>query len=270
MSSPSEIWSHRTLLANLVQRDLKSKYKKSVLGWSWSLLSPAANLAVYTLVFGAILRGEAPVAGDGETQVFALYLFAGLVAWNTFYGAFNASMESFAGAGPLLTKIYFPPECPALAATAGVLLQAAIESTILCLILAALGNYSWTMLLLPLVVVQIAVFAVGLGLVAGLLNVQFRDVSYLSTIALQMGFYATPIVYSMDLVPETVYGWIPARTLLEINPTTQFAAEFRALAYHLELPSLGTVVYATVVSVVSLLVGWAIFARQAPRVIEEL
>ena len=76
MSSPTVVWAHRNLISNLARRDLKAKYKKSLLGWLWSLINPAATLAVYTFVFGVILKGQAPVAGNGRLQAFPLYLFA--------------------------------------------------------------------------------------------------------------------------------------------------------------------------------------------------
>jgi len=270
MSTPAQIWDHRTLLVNLVRRDLKSKYKKSVLGWTWSLVSPAATLGVYTLVFGVFLNGRAPVAGNGHLSNFAMYLFAGLVAWNAFSSMYTSALGSFAASGPLLTKIYFPPECPAIAACAGVLIQTSIESVILIGILAILGNVGWTALLVVFVVAQITCLSLGLGLVASLLNVQFRDVSYLSAIALQILFYATPIVYRLDIVPKRVWGWVPIRAILQANPTTQYVTEYRSLVYDLRLPSLATVSYATAVSVVALVLGWRFFAARAPFVIEEL
>ena len=86
MKVVSELWAYRNLTYNLAQRELKSRYKKSLLGWLWSLLNPAAILAVYTLVFGYFFSAKAPLAGNGRTDVFALYLFAGLWVWNLFNG----------------------------------------------------------------------------------------------------------------------------------------------------------------------------------------
>ncbi len=89
MSTPAQVWQYRTLIGNLAQRDLKSRYKKSVLGWLWSLINPAVTLGIYTVVFGVFLGAEAPVAGNGTTQNFALFLFCALVAWNFFSGTIN-------------------------------------------------------------------------------------------------------------------------------------------------------------------------------------
>ncbi|MSX34848.1 MAG: ABC transporter permease, partial [Actinobacteria bacterium] len=123
MKVVSELWAYRNLTYNLAQRELKSRYKKSLLGWLWSLLNPASILAVYTLVFGYFFNAKAPLAGNGSTSIFALYLFAGLWVWNLFNGTVLGAIAALQSSGPLLNKVYFPPACPALANTITVLLQ---------------------------------------------------------------------------------------------------------------------------------------------------
>ena len=107
----AEMWRYRGLIGNFASRELKSKYKHSVLGWTWSLINPAATLAVYTLVFSTIFRATPPKAHDGMTT-YVIYLFIALVAWNFFSNVVNGSMAALIGAGPLLKKIYFPPYAP--------------------------------------------------------------------------------------------------------------------------------------------------------------
>jgi ABC-2 type transport system permease protein len=270
MSTPAQIWAHRTLISNLIQRDLRSKYKRSLLGWSWSLLAPLATLAVYSLVFGVFLRAEPPVAGNGTTQNFALYLFCGLVVWNAFLNTYNGSLGALEEAGPLLTKVYFPPECPPLAGAISILYQTAIELTILVVVLALVGNLGWTMLLAPLALLGASVFGLGLGMIAGLWNVQYRDVGYISAIVMQMLFYGTPIIYPESIVPETAWGWIPVGRLIELNPMTQFVGIMRSLVYGLDLPSPSAVAYASTWASGVMVAGWLIYSRRAPRIIEEL
>lgn len=269
MSTPSVVWAHRNLISNLARRDLKAKYKKSLLGWLWSLINPAATLAVYTFVFGVILRGQAPLAGNGTLQAFPLYLFAGLVVWNLFQNSLNSAMGALEGSGGLLTKIFFPPECPAIASVMGVLLQAVIEAGILILVLVLLGNISWTVLFVPFLLFEVLLLATGIGMVLSLLNINYRDVGYITSIALQVVFYCTPIVYSLDLVPTTVWG-LPARRLIGLNPIAQFVEILRDLVWTLELPGWQNVVYVSVVSIGTFLLGWWYFSTHADRVIEEL
>lgn len=270
MSSVAQIWDHRTLVSNLVQRDLKSKYKRSLLGWAWSLINPLATLAVYSLVFGVFLRGIPPVAGNGTLQNYAIFLFCGLVGWNAFYNSYTAALNSLEEAGPLLTKVYFPPECPPIAGTLSELYQVAVELAVLLVVLAVAGNTGPTMLLAPLVLLAASGFGLGLGMIAGLWNVRYRDVAYISTIVMQLAFYGTPIIYPRSIVPETAWGWLPIGRIIDLNPMTHIVGILRDLVYGLELPSFRSAVYAALWVTGALCAGWWTYATQAPRIIEEL
>lgn len=264
MSTPAQVWSYRTLIANLAQRDLKARYKRSFLGWLWSLINPATTLAIYTVVFGIFLGATAPVAGNGDLQNFALYLFCGLVVWNFFSGTVNISIQSFASAGGLLTRTYFPPECPMLAGLATVALQAAIEVGILISIMAVVGNISWTALVVLPVFFLLGCLSFGVGLVLGLANIRYRDVNYLVGIGLQVLFYLTPIVYALDNIPATF------QKVIRCNPLTAYVNAIRVGVYDLRLPTATNWIVMGVSALLSLVVGWAVFSRYAPRVIEEL
>lgn len=264
MSTPVQVWSYRTLIANLAQRELKARYKRSFIGWLWSLINPAVTLGIYTVVFGVILKGQAPALGNGDTGNFALYLFCGLVIWNLFSGAVNTSIGSFAGAGGLLTRTYFPPECPMVAGLAMVMLQALIEAAILLAIMIVLLNVSWTAIILLPVFALMACFAFGVGLVLGLMNIRFRDVQYLVGIGLQVVFYATPIVYPLDSAPAAF------QTILRANPLTAYVNAMRQSVYSLGVPTLTNWVVMLLTASISLVGGWIIFSRWAPSVIEEL
>ncbi|HEX2575009.1 MAG TPA: ABC transporter permease [Aquihabitans sp.] len=266
MSTPAQVWSYRTLIANLAQRDLKARYKRSLLGWLWSLLNPAATLGIYTLVFGVFLEGTAPGTGDGDhpAGIFALYLFCALVVWNLFSGTINTSIDAFRGAGQLLTRTYFPPECPMVAGLATVLLQALLEAAILMFFMVLITNVSWTAILILPIFALLSCFAFGLGLVLAVLNIRYRDVAYLMGILLQVWFYATPIVYNIDQVEGV------ARTFIDANPMTAFAYAMRQAVYSLDTPTATNWLVMVVSAAASLLIGWTLFSRLAPRVIEEL
>ncbi len=264
MSTPAQVLSYRTLIANLAQRDLKARYKRSLLGWLWSLLNPAATLGIYTLVFGVFLEGTAPGLGNGKPPVFALYLFCGLLIWNLFSGVINISISSFQSAGQLLTRTYFPPECPMVAGLVTIVLQALLEVAILLFFMVIASNMAWTALLILPVFFLLACFAFGLGLVLAVLNIRYRDVAYLMGILLQVWFYATPIVYSIDMVSGT------ARTFLNANPMTSFVYALRQVSYSLDTPTITNWTVMSVSAAVSLVVGWTLFSRLAPAVIEEL
>lgn len=266
----TELWSYRGLIANLARRELSSKYKKSLLGWLWSLLNPALTLLIYAVVFGTFLGQDPPVAGNGHLKSFALYLFAALVIWNFFNAVLQGSMAALTGAGPLLKKVYFPPACPAIANSLTALWQAAIESAILAFVMILFANVSWTFLLFPVVLVLLLAFALGLGLVLSVGNVYFRDVGYLVGIGLQLLFYGTPIIYTLDPTVPYRLGHLPVHEIIRWSPLTQFTVASRSLFYGLELPAASTCVYLAVVPLTVLFVGWAIFERIAVNVVEEL
>ncbi|MDE0115448.1 MAG: ABC transporter permease [bacterium] len=264
-----EIWGYRELIGRLVQRELGARYKRSVLGWLWSMLNPAATLAIYALVFGVLLKFDPPRAGNGRFDNFALYLFCALVMWNAFHGVITGAMSALLDLGSLLGKVYFPPEAPAVAALITVLFQAAIEASILMLILICLINVSWTFLLWPVLLVLLAVFALGIGLVLSVWNVRYRDVGYLATIALQFLFYVTPIVYPLSLIPERALG-LPVRDIIRLNPLSQFTEASRELLYGLDWPG---VLRLGLMALISLAVGaggWVMFKARTRDIAEEL
>jgi ABC-type polysaccharide/polyol phosphate export permease len=264
LSTPAEVWSYRNLVANLAQRDLKARYKRSVLGWLWSLINPTATLGIYTVVFGIFLRATPPVAGNGTLQNFALYLFCGLVLWNLFSQIILTSIQSFSTAGPLLTRTYFPPECPQVATSLTVILQAFLELGVLMTIMIVVGNVSWTVIFVLPVLALTAAFAFGVGLMLAVLNIRYRDVNYLIGIGLQIAFYLTPIVYPLEIIPEE------AQRFLQMNPLTSFVYAMRQATYMLDVPTLGNWIVMVLSATVSLVGGWILFSRMAPRVIEEL
>jgi ABC-2 type transport system permease protein len=263
-----ELWAYRTLISNLAQRELRAKYKKSVIGWGWSLISPAATLGIYTLVFGVYLKAVPPPMANGQA-IFALYLFAALIMWNGFSAVITGSMGALVESGDLLSKIYFPPESPAIAGMFAGLLQVVIEASILVGVMIVLGNASWTFLWLPVLIVQVMLFALGLGFVLSLYNVVYRDVNYLVSIGMQLLFYGTPIVYTLTDIPEEIAG-VPIRRIVELSPLTQFTQQARQIVYLLEFPSAQQIAYLFAWTVVMLLFGWWVFARRAAEVIEEI
>jgi ABC-type polysaccharide/polyol phosphate export permease len=269
MASATELWNYRSLTANLARREMRAQYKKSVLGSLWSLINPLSVLLIYALVFGTFLRIEPPVAGNGETKSFALFLFAALIIWNLFNASVLGGMGALGAAGDLLRKVYFPPECPIIAHEANVLVQTSMETVVIVVFLLIVQNVSWTFLLFPVVLLMVLAFSVGVALVVSLLNVYYRDTGYLVGIGLNLLFYCTPIIYPIDLVPEEL-GGLPARRIIELNPLANFTDMSRDLLYQLQMPTLNQWLYGLAWSVAMLLVGWRIFSRWSVDIGEEL
>jgi ABC-type polysaccharide/polyol phosphate export permease len=262
------VWRSRGLIGHLAQRELKSKYKRSVLGWLWSLINPAAMILIYTVVFGTIMAIDPPIAGNGHTKSFALYLFSALVIWNFFNAVVTGSMGALIGGGALLKKVYFPPECPAIANALTSLIQTGLEALILIGVMVAVGNVSWTFLLFPPLLFFLALFALGAGLVLSIFNVYLRDINYLVGIAMNLLFYGTPIVYPFDLIKKNAPQWV--ENVIWANPLTHFVGASQEIFYLHDPPSAGRMIYLVVVSLVTFVGGWLIFVRTARDVSEEL
>jgi ABC-2 type transport system permease protein len=270
VSSPSTVWNYRTWIGNLARRELTAKHKRSVLGWAWSLINPAATLLIYTVVFGVFLRIEPPIAGNGTTKSFALYLFIALIMWNYFNAILIGSMGSLEGAGGMLSKVYFPPESPAIANLLASLVQVAIESVIAVVVLIVLGNISWTVIFLVPVVILLSIFSLGAGLFVSVYNIMYRDVSYLVSIFMQILFYATPIIYTLEYVPARL-GPFPARWMVEyLNPLTSFVQASRESLYLLKPPTSSQWMVMVFWAVIAIVIGWWSFNRRAADLIEEL
>jgi ABC-2 type transport system permease protein len=264
----NDLWTYRGLVGNLAQRELKAKYKRSLLGWIWSLINPATTLAIYAVVFGTLLKVKPPLAGNGELQNFALFLFAGLVVWNFFQAVVVGSMASLIGAGPLLKKVFFPAECAPAASLLVSLSQAGIESGILIAIMIVVRNTSWTMLFVPVLIALLAVFAFGVGLVLSVANVYYRDVGYLVAVLLNLLFYATPIVYPETLVHNR--GPIFIQVAVAINPIHHFVRAMRDAVYLLQWPSPVDLLTLVGFAAGTFFAGWIVFRRFGDTVSEEL
>jgi ABC-type polysaccharide/polyol phosphate export permease len=265
----SDVWRYRGLVLDFARRELKGKYKGSVLGSLWALVNPLATLAIYSLVFGFFLRFTPPVAGNGSLQSFPIYLFTGLVVWNAFHSVTTGAMAALVESGPLLRKIYFPPFAPVVGKALATGQQTAIELGLLLVVFAVALNVGWSVLLLPVLLVLLAAFSMGVGLLLSMLNARLRDINYIVQVLLNLLFYAAPIIYPISFVTEK-YDEYPWLRVYEFNPITAFVEAFRDVLYHLTAPPLWQLGYLTVVSVGMLAIGWRFFQSRAADVSEEL
>lgn len=267
MTQLQTIWANRPLVTNFAQRELKSRYRRSLLGWLWSLINPLTTILIYSLVFSVFLRAEPPVAGDGS-KVFALYLFSGLVVWNVFASMVNGPMDWLAGVADLLRKIHFPADAAIFGGAVAAIVQSLIEAAILLVIMIAIGNASWAMLTLPYVVVCTMLVGLGVGFFVSIANAHFRDVRYLVGVVLNAVFFLVPIVYPPDIIPEDYRG-LPLRDIIESNPMVHFVNAARDATYFGDVnwTRLG---FIGIASVAVFLAGWSYFVRKSVDISEEL
>lgn len=267
--SITSLVASRELLWNLTLRELRTKYRRSFLGWAWSMLNPLATMAIYTFVFGTIFGAQAPIGDPSGVKVFALYLLCGLLPWNFFAMVTTTSMGALVGNAGLIRKVAFPRESLVLAQALHALVQFGIEMSLLVVAMVIAGSpvLPWLPVTLGLMLV-LAVFATGFGLLVSALNVYFRDLSYLWGIVMQVWFFATPIVYLPSVLEDRVSGW-PER-LLKANPMNGFAEAFRRTLYDGTAPGWKTVLWLIGSAAVALTVGWWSFRKLSRRFAEEL
>jgi lipopolysaccharide transport system permease protein len=265
-----EIVGSRELLWNLTLRELRGKYKRSVLGWSWSLVNPLVTMALFTVVFGVFLRANPDRGDPSGLDVFALWLLCGLLPWNFLATTLSGGAAALVGNGNLIKKVWFPRETLVGAIAGANLVRLLIELGVLAAAVTVAGNRT-AVLWLPAVAVVTAllvVFVLGLALALSVLNVYFRDTEHFLAIVLQVWFYASPVVYPAALVR----GHVPAAAyaVYEANPFARFAGAYRNLLYDLRWPPAGTLLLLAGYAAASLLLGWLLFRRLAGRLAEEL
>jgi ABC-2 type transport system permease protein len=269
MEALTRIRSSRELLWNLTLRELRTKYRRSLLGWTWSLLNPLATVAIYGYVFGTLFGAVAEVGDPSGIDSFALWMLCALLPWNFFVLVQNTSMFALIGNAGLIRKVAFPREVLVFAQVGHAIVQFAIEMALLTVVMLIFGSplLPW----LPVTVVLmllLAVFAAGLSLALAAIGVYFRDLPYLWGIVLQVWFFATPIVYSPALVEDKLSPTV--NTILSYNPMARFAEAFRRTMYDGTAPGAVSVLVLAALSFATLAVGWMIFQRLSHRLAEEL
>jgi ABC-2 type transport system permease protein len=262
------------LLWNLTLRELRSKFKRSALGWLWSVINPLASIAIYTVVFGVFFEVEPPVGDPSGLEVYGFWLVCGLLPWTFLSNGLNGAVASIVGNEGLVKKVYFPRWVLPAASAAAWLASFGVELLVLGVVLLAVGNFvlPWVPVVVVLMALQ-AVFVLGLGLVVSAANAYFRDVQHFLAIGLNIWFYATPVLYPPDLPPEelTFLGVdIPIRDLLALNPMAPFVDAYRDILYNLRWPALSQWFTMTVIAFASLAVGALVFRRLEPRLAEEM
>jgi ABC-2 type transport system permease protein len=259
--------SQRELFANLALRELRSKYKRSFLGWAWSLVNPLAMMLVYTVVFKLFLRVTPSPGNPSRLDVFALWLLCGMLPWIYFQSSVSGCIGSLTSNANLIKKTYFPRELLPAATVGANLVSHVIEMGLLVLALLGFGNWR-SLEFLPITVLLIlimAVFALGFGLLLSALNVYFRDIEHLMSILFLVWLYMTPIIY-----PITTPGVARYATLLKLNPMTDAVLCYRATLYNGALPGPFELGYFAAWAGGMFVIGRYVFNRLEPGLAEEL
>jgi lipopolysaccharide transport system permease protein len=249
-------WRRRELLAAFVRIEFAARYHGAQLGALWSLVSPLATLAVYTFVFSVIFKPAWAGGNEGGVAGYALILFAGLSAFEVFSGSLNRSPRLLSENVNFIKKVQFPLEILPV----GVVLAACLESLASLLLVAAgvlatTGSLSLTALLAPLAYVPLAMLTLGLCWLLAPVGVFLKDLGNIIGVAVQLLFFATPILYPLSAVPE------PYRSLLAVNPLHPVVDHLRRTLIYGQMPDWTALGLVTLVSAGVMLVGYSFFCN---------
>jgi homopolymeric O-antigen transport system permease protein len=212
-----QLWVYRELLYFLIWRDIKIRYKQTLLGASWAIIQPLFAMLLFTLFFGRLAR----IQSDGIP--YPLFAYAGLLPWTFFANSLTNSGSSLVGNSTLITKVYFPRVIiPGAAVLAGLLDFGIAFLLLIPLLLYYRIALTWNLLLLPAFVCLVTLLAVGIGMWLSALNVKYRDVRYALPVLVQLWLFASPVIYPASIVPAR-WRWV-----LALNPMTGIIEGFRA------------------------------------------
>jgi lipopolysaccharide transport system permease protein len=262
-SNVKTLFSYRELLFSLTKKELKVKYRGSVLGFFWSLLNPILTMLVYTFVFSIVLRGG--------IEQFAVFLICALLPFNFLSNSVNYGAGCIISNGNLVNKIYFPREIIPLSIVLSNLVNFFFELAALFIVLGVMGYrfYIYIYLLPVLIFIQFFL-VVGMTFLVSALNVFFRDLQHLITIIMMVWFFGTPIIYPLSMVPEKF------QIFLKINPMTIYADYYRNIFYYVKyqesagFPSTLDTLMALGITVLIFFIGYFVFKRLEPRFAEEI
>lgn len=244
-----ELWGWRELMWALVWRDIRSRYRQAALGALWALIRPLTTMAIFAFVLGRLARIDA----DGHP--YALFTYAGLLAWGFFGSAAQGAALAVVGASNLVTKVYFPRLLLPLSSIG----SATVDFLIALVVLVPLMLYygvapTWRLALAPLVMVWVALASAGVGILLSGLVVRYRDFGHAMAFLMQAWMYATPVLYPLSLLPEGLRAWV------FLNPMSGPVELFRWCVLGTEVSALGCALSAAT-TVLGLVVGLLTFQR---------
>ena len=257
------LWNYRGFIAGSVQREFQYKYRNSLLGAAWTVINPLAMIVVYTVIFSQVMQNRLP--GVASDFAYSIYLCAGVLSWGLFAEILGRCQNVFLEHANMIRKLSFPRIClPVI-----IVISAGINFAIIFALFAAFlllsGNFpGWPMLaLLPVLAVQV-LFAVGLGISVGVLNVFFRDVGQFFGIFLQFWFWFTPIVYPLSILPAQIaaaMGW---------NPMAQLVGSYQTILVHGRWPQWSELLPVTVLSVLLCVFALRLYRKRVGEMVDEL
>lgn len=253
-----EIYEYRQMIFSLVKKDLRGRYKGSVLGFLWTFINPLMQLLVFTMVFSVILRSD--------IEKYYLFLFVALIPWNFFSSCLSGGARSVLNEQSLVTKIYFPREVlPIAYATSGFvnMLYCFIVVFVVVILSGIKLNPVALLCLIPVMLIEY-IMAVGITMFTSAVTVYFRDFEHIMGVVGMAWQYFTPVMYPTSWIPEKLMP------VFNINPMTPVILAYRDILYYSKVPDMSTLIMALVFAVLIFLLGFFTFGRLKKRFAEEM
>ncbi len=249
------IFLYRDYLIQSVMRDLRKRYKRSILGYLWSMLNPLLMMIVLTVVFSKMMRSE-------DIDHYAIFLFAGMIPWTYFSSTVLASLHAIKGNIQIISQIPVPKYLFVLSLAFSNMYTFVISLVPLILISLFMGHpITWHFLLFPICFIPLFFITMGVSLCLAALNVFFEDTEHLTGVVIQAMYFLCPILYPMTMLPPEVV------TILEFNPMFSMTIIFKDIFYNNQIPEMHNIIYTLVSSVLVLIAGLVIFNKADKRMI---
>lgn len=244
-----ELSNYWYLLKQLVRRDILTRYKRSVLGVAWTMLNPLGTMLIMSFVFSNLFK----TVGN-----YSIYLLSGLLVWNFFAQSTNAAMSGLVWGGSLMKQIYVPRTIFGISAIGTAMVNMVLSLVpLLLVIIVTRSPIYWTIILVPILIMLLAAFSIGVGLTISTLAVFFPDVLEMYQILLMAWMYLTPIMYPEDIIPARFVG------IYRINPMFWMVKLFRAIVYEGRVPLISEIWPALAWAFGALILGWIFFASKS-------
>ncbi len=257
------IWGYRGFISGSVKREFQSRYRNSLLGAAWTVLNPLAMIVVYTVIFSQVMRTRLPGVDNGFG--YSIYLCAGILTWGLFAEIVSRAQNVFLEHANLIKKISFPRICLPVIVVLNAGVNFAIIFGLFVLFLIFSGTFPGLgfVAIFPVLAIQIA-FAIGLGIIVGVLNVFFRDVGQFFAVLLQFWFWFTPIVYPASILPSSVQSY------LNWNPMVPLVTAYHDILVHGNWPQWPNLLIPAALAVLLCTFGMRLFRKRVGEIVDEL
>jgi lipopolysaccharide transport system permease protein len=257
------LWAYRGFILGSVKREFQTKYRNSLLGAAWNIINPLSMIVVYTLIFSQLMKARLP--GVESTYGFSIYLCTGILTWGLFAEITTRATGMFLEHANLLKKLSFPRLCLPVTVVSNAVLNFGIVFGLFTLFLLLSGNFpGWAVLALVPLLLLLVLFAIGIGITLGVLNVFFRDVGQFFGIFLSFWFWFTPIVYPISILPDQV------KFLMNFNPMARLMAAFQTVLMTGEWPNWTSLWPVVVLAAALCILGLRLFRKRSGEMVDEL